>query len=63
MNLCVGMRGKTFSVDGEYVEGDVLNIYSRTFVLVSESNAQRYLVKLDSLDSSYLLQEEIATFK
>lgn len=58
MNLCVGMRVKTFSVHGEYVEGDVLSVYSRTFVLVSKNNAQRYLVKLDTLDSSYLMQEE-----
>lgn len=58
MDLQIGMSVKTYSVQGEYIEGEVMRIYCRTFVLVSKRNAKRYLVKLETLGTGFLLQEE-----
>ncbi|MFB5457276.1 hypothetical protein ACE40W_17615 [Enterococcus avium] len=57
MKLCIGMRLKAVSVHGDYVEGEVLSIYQRTFVIVSKKDAKRYLVRLDTLSEDLYTQD------
>ncbi|MGM0168069.1 hypothetical protein IGI39_003081 [Enterococcus sp. AZ135] len=58
MKLYIGMKLEATSVHGEYVEGEVLSIHCRTFVMVSERDAQRHLVKIDTLGDLFLLRHE-----
>ena len=57
MKLCIGMKLKAVSVHGDYVEGEVLSIYQRTFVIVSKKDAKRYLVRLDTLSEDLYTQD------
>lgn len=57
MKLCIGMKLEAVSVYGEIVEGEVLCIYQRTFIIVSKKNAQRYLVRLNTLSKDLYIQD------
>lgn len=57
MKLCIGMKLEAVSVHGEVVEGEVLCIYQRTFIIVSKKDAQRYLVRLNTLSKDLYIQD------
>ena len=48
---------KSSKCHGDYVEGEVLSIYQRTFVIVSKKDAKRYLVRLDTLSEDLYTQD------